>query len=417
MIRRAFHNHHGVLWCLFVLAFLARAWGLRAQPATDDEAAVASAASNYLQSGLFGQVMWYHPPLRNLIVFLSGKLFGGYTAWGLRFGSVLLGSLSIPALGYLAQSLFRDRTVSYLAALFLCIDPLHIALSRQAVQETTTAFFILAGVLATLRGIRTNALPPTYLAGALFGLAAASKWHGIFPWAVSAAAYLAAPWLTGDGDPAERRLPSRALTVLAAYVAVPLMVYAAVYLPWLGRGHSLVEFADFQQWLVTRQYHHTASAYAETFLPKGAWWWFLRPTAWADFVFLEGKAHLTIAMGNFLVWGLTLPSLVLAGRRWIRERSFQGGYVLALFLASYLPLVLTTRGLWAFNALSVVPFAFLLSSTAFAPLADGGKVARRGAALYLAAAITVSALLYPASAMQTLDHAYLKPLADLYSPH
>lgn len=414
---RPWHNHHAVLWALFVLAFLVRSWGLQAQPATGDEAAIASAASNYLQNGLFGQVMWYHPPLRNFVVFLSGELFGGYTAWGLRFGSVALGSLTIPALGYLAWHLFRNRSASYGAAFFLCIDPLHIALSRQAVQETTTAFFIVTGVLAALHGIRRNAARSSYAAGVLFGLATASKWHGIFPWAVSAAAYLAAPWLSTDGDPRERKLPARALTVLAAYGAVPLMVYAAVHLPWLDRGYSMREFADFQGWLVTRQYHHTASAYAETYLPKGAYWWFLRPTAWADFVFLDGKAYLTIAMGNFLTWGLTLPSLWLAGRRWIAERSFAGGYVLALFLASYLPLVLTTRGLWAFNAVSVIPFAFLLSAGAAAGLRDSGKLTRRQAALYVAAAVTVSALLYPASTMQTLDHAYLKPLADLYSPH
>ena len=174
---------------------------------------------------------------------------------------------------------------------------------------------------------------------------------------------------------------------------------------------------ELQQWLVVRQYHHQASDYAETYLRKGAYWWFLRPTAWADFVFLEGKAYLTIAMGNFLVWGLTLPALVMSLRRWFSERSFAGGYVIALFLLSYLPLVITTRGIWAFNALSVIPFAFIISAAALMSLIEGGTVTRRQAALYIAAAVAVSALLYPASTMQALDFAYLKPMADAYSPH
>ena len=417
MIRRLWNNHHAVLWGLFVLAFALRSYGLDAQPPTDDEAGIASAASNYLQSGLFGQVMWYHPPLRNIIVFLSGTLFGGYSAWGLRFGSVALGSLSVPLLGYVAHSLFRSRPIASLASFFLCIDPLHIALSRQAVQETTTAFFIIAGVLAALRGIQNNAVLPSYLAGASFALATASKWHGIFPWALSAAAYLAAPWMLDRTGQGEHRLAGRVLIALAAYAAVPFVIYAALYAPWLDRGYSLWEFGEFQRWLVMRQYHHTAAPYAETFLPKGAYWWFLRPTAWADFVFLQGKSYLTIAMGNFLIWGLTLPALFVSVRRWVGERSFAGGYSTALFLISYLPLVLTTRGLWAFNALSVIPFAFLLSASATVSFVDRGTITWRQLALYVAAAVAVSALLSPASTMHTLDHAYLKPLADLYSPH
>lgn len=416
MNKRFLPERHAVLWGLFLVAFALRGYGLSAQPATDDEAAAASAAANYLESGLFGRVMWYHPPLRNFIVFLSAHVFGGYSAWGLRFGSVLFGSLTVPALGYLAYRLFRQAEIAYLAAFFLCIDPLHISLSRQAFQETTTAFFLVAGVLAAYHGIRKDSIAWCALSGALFGLSTASKWHGLFPWMVSAAAYFAAPWLI-DKHPGERRLFVRALNMLIVFVVVPAVMYLAAYIPWLARGYSLREFLDLQNWLVIRQYHHKASGYAETFLPKGAYWWFLRPTAWADYVFLRGKSYVNIAMGNFLIWVLTLPALALALRRWYAERSFARGYVIALFLASYLPLVLTKRGIWAFNALSVIPFAFLLSSAATASLRESGTITRRQVVLYFAAAIAVSALLYPASTMQTLDYAYLQPLADVYSPH
>ena len=407
---------HAVLLGTFILAFLLRGYALSDQPALDDEVAAAFSADNYLGHGLLGQVMWYHPPLRNYVIFLSGELFNGYSAWGLRFGSVLFGSLTVPLLGYLAKAVFRDRWVGFLAAVFLCIDPLHIALSREAFQETTTAFFIVAGVLAAYRAVTKDSILFCYLAGALFGLATASKWHGFFPWAVCALAYWAAPLMIRDYR-SNSSMALRTLNVLAAFLAVPCIIYVAAYIPWMLRGHDLAEFVDFQGWLVARQYIHTASEYDERYLPRGAFLWFVWPTAYADFVFHEGKARLTIAMGNFLVWALTLPCLFSAVRSWVRSRDYALGFAIALFLVSYLPLVATTRGVWAFNALAVIPFAFVLSAHASVSLMRRSRTAFAIAACYGLAAVAASALMYPMSIMRTLDYPYLRPIAELYSPH
>lgn len=417
MMKRVLSDYHAVLWLLFLLSFAIRAYGLSHQPPTADEVGAASAASNYMYTGLLGQVMWYHPPLRNIIIFFSGKLFGGYTAWGLRFGSILFGSLTVPVLGYLANSLFERRAISYLAAFFLCLDPLHISLSREAFQETTTPFLIMTGVLAAYHGIRKDSIGYCYLSGALFGLAAASKWHGLFPWAACAMAYLAAPWLT-QGHEGGRIVPARILGLLAAYVAIPVTVYIAVYIPWLYRGYSLPEFVDFQLSLLTQQYLHKGPAYAETILSHRAYQWFLWPVGWADFVFHQGKPYLNIAMGNFLVWGLTLPSLYLAIRRWLRERSFGLGFAVVLFLVSYLPLVLTTsRGVWVFSAPAIIPFAFILSAYAIMRMVDEGKVSRKALYAYLGSVIVITALMYPMSTFKTLEYPYLRPISEIYSPH
>ena len=75
--------------------------------------------------------MWYHPQLRNIIVYLSGELFGGFSAWGLRFGSLLLASLTYGLLliglatlsgGLLALAL---PVIVYLGAALLYAPDLH----------------------------------------------------------------------------------------------------------------------------------------------------------------------------------------------------------------------------------------------------------------------------------------------------
>ncbi|MDH4161415.1 MAG: phospholipid carrier-dependent glycosyltransferase [Nitrospirota bacterium] len=416
MMRRLWGNHHAVLWGIFALALFVRAYGLPAQPPTDDEVGTASAALNYVTSGLFGQVMWYHPPLRNIVILTAGKLFGGYSAWGLRGGSLLFGSAAVLLLGYLVHGLFGKRTAAYIAAFFLAVDPLHIYLSRVAFQETTTSFFIVAGTLASLHAIRKDNVLLCYLSGALYGIASASKWNGLFPWAVSAASYLLYPWLCRDR--AEQRQPGkRLLTAFSAYLVVPVAIYTALYLPWLQRGYSLGDFAGLQAWLVKHQYFWKGTPYTEDILSHRAYQWFLWPVAWVDFVFHQGKAYLSIAMGNLLAWVLTLPALFFAVREWLRSRTFELGYVLAIFFASYLPLLLTTRSIWVFIATPLLVFAFTLSSYAVDALLERRALSARTVIVYLAFVLALSAIMYPMSTFQALDHAWMKPLAEFYTPH
>ena len=51
-----------------------------------------------------------------------------------------------------------------------------------------------------------------------------------------------------------------------------------------------------------------------------------------------------VLLGNFLVWGLTLPSLYYGIRTWAARRNAALGYLIALFLAAYsVPLVAAIR--------------------------------------------------------------------------
>ena len=409
------NNLHLVLLGIFALAFGLRAWGLGAQPALDDEVGAAFAAANYVEHGLLGQIMWYHPPLRNLVVYASGQALGEYSAWGLRAGSVIMGSITAPLLGYVAWGLFKSRPAAWLAALFLAIDPLHISFSREAFQGSTTPFLMVLGVLFCIYAIRKDNFLLACLSGLAFGLAAASKWHGLFPWALSALAYIAGPWITGQDR--GRSVWGRVLYTAAAYVALPVAVYVAVYLPWLRQGHSMAELASLQVWLAKYQYNHEALGYDTAYLSRRAWQWFIWPTAYPDFVFSEGRAYLNVAMGNFLVWALTLPALLIVARDWLRDRAFGLAMALALFLVSYLPLVFTGRGIWVFSAPAVIPFAFLLSAYAVSALLESRLLPLKALAAYLIAVVVLSALMYPMATFRALDYDYLKPVAAIYSPH
>lgn len=416
IIRKIRDNHHAVLIAIFSFALLLRVFGISDQPPTDDEVGCVSAAVNYVEHGLFGQVMWYHPPLRNLVILTSGKIFGGFSAWGLRGGSIMFGSAAVLLLGYLVYHLFGRKIAAYLAAFFLAIDPLHIYLSRTAFQETTTTFFIVAGTLAALHAIRKDNVLLCYLSGIFYALASASKWNGLFPWAVSAVAYLIHPWF-GKNHVERTKLAPRVLTVLSAYIVVPLAVYTAIYIPWMEKGYSLPDFFKLQLWLVKHQYYWKGTPYTEDMLSHRAYQWFLWPVAWVDFVFHQGKSYLSIAAGNYLTWVPTLPSLYFAIKERFKVKNFELGYIISIFFASYLPLLLTTRSIWVFIATPLLVFAFTLSAYTISVLLERGNLSMRSLVIYLTMAAALTALMYPMATFKVLDYEWMKPLADFYSPH
>ncbi|RMG71293.1 MAG: phospholipid carrier-dependent glycosyltransferase [Nitrospirae bacterium] len=401
-----------ILGGLFLLGLFLRLYGITSQPPISDEVAASYAAENYLRHGIFGQIMWYHPQLRNILIYIAAHISGGYDAWGLKGASVLTGSLSVVVLGWLAYRLTESITVSGLSALFLAIDPLHIALSREAVQAAMTPFFILLGVFLSVEAIKRDRLIYHYLSGIGFGLATSCKWHGLFPWALMALVVFF-DTLRGKGD--ER--PGRLLMLVNAYLLLPLLIYILSYLPWLNRGYDLMEFLRFQFFLVKRQLYHQGPAYAETFMGHHAWTWFVWPTAWVDFVFLNGRPYLNIAMGNLLVWFLTIPSTLYVFFRWRKDRDREKLILLLLFLTSYLPLVLTSRGIWVFSAPSVIPFAFMLTAWSMGMLLQSGRLKRSAVVFYLCLVCLLSAVMYPMSTFRAYEHAYLKPIVEHYNPH
>jgi dolichyl-phosphate-mannose--protein O-mannosyl transferase len=403
---------HLVVLSVFIMALILRIYGISDQPPISDEVASAYAAENYIRHGIFGQVMWYHPQLRNLIIFFTSRLSGGYDVWGLKSASILLGSLTVLVTGYLAFMLTGSTMVAGLAAFFLAIDPLHIGLSREAFQEAMTPFFILSGVVASMAGLKKKRYALHYLAGLTFGLAASLKWHGLFPWAVMGGMYFMDLILNWR----ERSLKDWVVLV-NAYLLIPVLIYVLTYLPWILKGHDLGEFARFQLFLLKRQFYHHGPPYAEIFLYHRAYSWFLWPVAWVDFVFLNGKPYLNIATGNFLVWGLTLPSLVYVSIRSWKQRDSDSALLVLLFLMSYLPLVLTSRGVWVFSAPAVIPFAFLLTAWTIWDLLKKEKLSKGIVVLYLFIVTVVSAFMYPMVTFKAFDYSYLKPVAEIYNPH
>jgi len=99
---------------------------------------------------------------------LTVEIFGRNLV-GLRAASAIFGTLTIPALYFLAKTLF-DRKVALIAALILATFPPHLHFSRLGILEIADPFFGVLALAFLARGLRSGAGRDYALAGVMLGL-------------------------------------------------------------------------------------------------------------------------------------------------------------------------------------------------------------------------------------------------------
>ncbi len=204
-----------------------------------------------------------HPPVGKYVIGIGEWIFG-FTPFGWRFMTALLGTVSVLMLCRIGRRLFRSTFLGCVAGALLTVDGLHFVMSRTALLDEVLMFFVLAAFGCLLidrdkararlaaalpvdpdgvtrpdpqvaQRLRLGARPWRLAAGLFLGLAVGTKWNGLY--FLAAFALLALLW-----DVGARRVagaPSPYLAVLRYDVVwgflstVPVAV-ATYLLSWLG---------------------------------------------------------------------------------------------------------------------------------------------------------------------------------------
>src|SRR5947208_2633522 len=141
-----------------------------------------------------------HPPFGKVLI-AAGEWLFGLSPFGWRFAVAVVGSLSILLLARIARRMTRSTLLGCFAGLLLALDGLELVMSRTAMLDIFVMFWVLAGFgclvidrdQARARlSARSPGLPPEgggprlgvrwwrIAAGCCLGLAAATKWNGLF---------------------------------------------------------------------------------------------------------------------------------------------------------------------------------------------------------------------------------------------
>ncbi|MDH6565639.1 dolichyl-phosphate-mannose-protein mannosyltransferase [Streptomyces sp. SAI-117] len=384
-----------------------------------------------------GGVFVAHPPTGKWVI-AAGEWMFGLTPFGWRFMTAVLGTLSVLMLCRTGRRLFRSTLLGCLAGLLLAMDGLQLVMSRVALLDLVVSFFVLAAFGCLLidrdaaRARLAAALPvgedgrvrphgPTgdragtgvrpwrLTAGVFLGLAASTKWNGLYFLAFFVVLTLL--WDVGARRVAGAYRPFRAVLrrdagwSLMSLVPVAVVTYAATWTGWFlsddGYGRH---WADGRggpwAWIpapLRSLWHYEHAVYVFNVglhsphkYESSPWSWLVlgrpvlfhyeSPEPGVDGCRTTVDCSQTIlALGTPALWWSACGALGYLLYRWALRRDWRAGAVLCGVGAGYLPWFLyQDRTVFSFYAVVFVPYLCLaVAMTLGALLGPPGATGRR----------------------------------------
>jgi dolichyl-phosphate-mannose-protein mannosyltransferase len=364
-----------------------------------------------------------HPPVGKWVIGLGEQIFG-FTPFGWRFMVAVLGTLSVLMLCRIGRRLFRSTFLGCLAGALLAFDGLHFVMSRTALLDLVLMFFVLAafgclvidrdrsrrrlaaalptdpdGVLrpdATVaEKLRLGWRPWRLTAGLMLGLAAGTKWNGLF--ILAAFGLMTVLWDVGARRTAGAVQPYKAVLLrdlvpaFVSTVPVAIVTYIASWTGWIvtDRGYfrnwAATEGKDsdwswlFPDWWRSLWHYenqvfdfHVGLTSGHTY-ESNPWSWLVlgRPVSYfyedpkagedgcpADAA--DKCAREVLALGTPLLWWAACFAICYVLWRWLFRRDWRAGAIACGILAGWVPwLHYQERTIFLFYAVVFVPFLCL----------------------------------------------------------
>lgn len=363
-----------------------------------------------------------HPPVGKWVIGLGEKIID-FTPFGWRFMVAVLGTLSVLMLCRIGRRLFRSTFLGCLAGTLLAVDGLHFVMSRTALLDLVLMFFVLAafgclvidrdwarrklaaalptdeeGILrpdATVaETLRLGWRPWRLAAGLMLGLAAGTKWNGLY--VMVAFCLMTVLWDVGARRTAGAVQPYKAVLrkdVVPAFVStvpVAIVTYIATWTGWIitdkgyfrdwaqkdGRGGNWTWLPDWLRslWHYENEVYefHVNLTSGHTY-QSNPWSWIVlgRPVSYyyedpkagtqgcpADAA--DKCAAEVLALGTPLLWWAACFAICYILWRWFFRRDWRAGAIACGIAAGWVPwFFYQERTIFLFYAVVFVPFLCL----------------------------------------------------------
>lgn len=376
--RRMFDVRWWHIAVVFLVAYVPRVFNIgRVENFLDDRWTNVPAAFNYANFGLIGPDNWFTQPSKHLFMYWSLSIFGNDpVGWAMR--QVVFGSIVVVLTYLLARRLFRAHFPAIVSAALVAFDPLSISFSRASSEDPLATVFILAALLCWTKAVQEGRDRDWMLAGALIGIASATRWYALLIALLMFAIALFARRRDGVG----------ALVKTGVQLSVvPLAAYLAWFWPWMARGYSISELWALQldSYLVQQSgaYPTFDQALAPLTGPSG---WFVR---WMGVGTSSGTGTYTAIMNDPVLWALFVPAIAYVAFIAFRRGLPELWLLAATFAVLYVFFVAVDRPIYLYSALPIVPLGFMAVGYASC------RLLRRWSTVFLAVALAWSLYLYP----------------------
>ncbi len=359
-----------------------------------------------------------HPPAGKWVI-ATGEWMFGLNPYGWRFMMAVLGTLSVLMLCRIGRRIFRSTALGCVAGLLMAVDGLQFVMSRIALLDLVIMFFALAafGCLVLDRdwsrarlaaalpvdeegyagpddrvGSRTGMgwRPWRVAAAVMLGLAASSKWNGLYFLAFFTV--LTVAWDIGSRKVAGARRPRLAVLrkdlgwSLLTMIPVALGTYLLTWTGWFmsdngygrhwadGRGGTWgwIPAPLRSLWHYEYQvYQFNVNLHASHPYQSNPWSWLVlgRPVSYyfespkfgqSGCRAAGGCSQEILALGTPLLWWSACFALVYLLYRWVMRRDWRAGAIVCAAGAGYLPWFhYQDRTIFYFYAVAFVPYLCL----------------------------------------------------------
>ncbi len=373
-------------WGLGIVALIFRVWHLQYPKGfVFDEVYYAQNANSMLHHGVeldpkTGAAQFIvHPPIGKWLIAAGVKLFG-YHEFGWRISAALVGTASIVMIFYIAKRLFNNYFLALSAGILMAADGLHLVMSRTALLDIFLMFFTLLGFLFLLRSQH-------WAAGIALGLAAATKWSGVYYLVAYLAFTLYAEYRQNRAleieQPVRQTVREKLFLRSMQYLLIPIFVYAMSWIGWFfntsgyDRNWANSQHGGFFSFIPRPirslwHYHsemwdfHTTLTASHPYAAN-PWSWLImgRPTSFyyqaPQGCGARACAQEVLALGTPLLWWSGCIAIAITIGYWITRREWQSGLLLLSVAAGYLPWFdWQKRTVFNFYTIAFEPFVILI---------------------------------------------------------
>lgn len=357
-----------------------------------------------------------HPPLGKLIMAFGVTLFG-MNPFGWRCMGALFGVAMVPLLYALGKRLFGHTGYAALSAGLLALDCMHFALSRLGTVDIFAAFFILLAAASIYDYYRlsviqqssfSRTLVPLSLASLSVGMAIATKWIGLYAGAGIAVALIAI-WRS-DGFPRGRYVRTIGWT-FALFTLVPLVVYAASYIPYMllpGPGHGFEDVITYQKFMFD---YHNGLVATHPFSSRWWEWPLIRKPVWIYMGATDNEklASSIVLIGNPAIWWAGSAAVVYMIVRFRQERDMGLRLMFIAWAAQLVPWIFVSRLTFIYHFFACVPFLILIA--VYAIRSVGIRTPKLSLKpwiyVFVSACLALFLLFYPILSGTPVDKAYI----------
>lgn len=326
-----------------------------------------------------------HPPLGKVLISL-GILVFGMNPFGWRIVGTLFGIAMLPCIYLFAKKMFKSTPVASIAIVLFAADFMHFAQTRIATIDVYITFFIILMYYFMYDYTQKSfydtpfakTLVPLGLSGLCMGLGIASKWTGIYAGIGLAVLFFISfgrriyeyrkvmrdPRATKEQRdavaPCKKYCTYTILWCLVFFVAVPAVIYALSYIPYL-RAPGMEGFKSIIDNQTSMFSYHSQLTDSHPFSSPWYEWPIIARPIWYYSGDLEGATRMSIAsFGNPFIWWLGIGAFVYCIYKLFKDKSYSALFLIIGYLSQYLPWVGVTRVVFIYHYFTCVPFIILM---------------------------------------------------------